>query len=906
MNGTTENKKSSDFFTLQTLSDFFYKEIQSKSKNKKISPLFPEKAGWNKKKFGTFIPRRRDFLNRHFGTTIISVRETDIYVTFEGIEQQDYYQGITLSDIFLYHPGYKCKSIGNKLKKEFCTLIQKQKTESLNGYPTVVQEIIDCNCSFLRLYGLGTVTFLNDICDKLSNFTAAYLNWQKPLQNYLQNKILKCKNYKNFDDIYTTLATILAWLLLAAYLQDNLPLLEDFYIFSSTKPYGLQVKPTYTNKNSICPITLNDWGTQGNTYIERTNLLDQIAQCLNADVEKPKVFLCGMGGLGKSELARSYAWNNKLNYRDIFWITYKKNDFIEVFQKSYSISPNEIASLDYNNLIIVDNYNEYSPKFIRQLTYETGHAHVIVTTRLPQPLMKNESCIVDLTKFKNKTFSYQVFEKNYCLKSDTNETDHKILESEKKDIFSICKTTDYNPMLITLLAIQLREYQKYTISDMAKKLEHGLSTSIPFGSEIPYTHNNTFFENNILSILKIIFEDLLYHDFTMAEKQILYILKSLPAHQLDKDFLFELLGDNRNQSIMESSHKKLEKFGWIQSNEQWTTMHPLIAQIFEIGNTNLLMQETDIADFYNHILKNWLSMDRNMRKKGSYLFYATRKIYWDLLPISPIKLAASSFLDINGRIALFYQLYPNADFPIIAVESCPIGKKYVYYELETKEKITFLDLSVQKLKDRYWRITESPLSSSFLCKPTPEENELLFIGTDNVSDTEFKFFTDFEIPKKITIISNSAFYKGNSFKGNLILSNKITYIGHFAFANCNFSGNLTLPDTIQEMGTYVFMNCWRFTGTLKLSKNLTSIRESTFSGCSGLSGQVVIPQNIKKIEAHAFDFCYGIEKLIFLNPKTIIDEMITQSCTPIICGYPGSSAEIYAKTYKLNFEILKK
>ena len=56
------------------------------------------------------------------------------------------------------------------------------------------------------------------------------------------------------------------------------------------------------------------------SFIGREQELDKISECLNS-VEN-KVFLVGMGGMGKSEIARMYLKRNIQNYDVVLLITF--------------------------------------------------------------------------------------------------------------------------------------------------------------------------------------------------------------------------------------------------------------------------------------------------------------------------------------------------------------------------------------------------------------------------------------------------------------------------------------------------------------------------------------------------------------------------------------------------------
>lgn len=66
------------------------------------------------------------------------------------------------------------------------------------------------------------------------------------------------------------------------------------------------VKKNFTNKDLIIPFTMSKAnGAQGGTYVPREDLLSKIEESFKSE---RIVFLSGMGGCGKSELAHIFSF----------------------------------------------------------------------------------------------------------------------------------------------------------------------------------------------------------------------------------------------------------------------------------------------------------------------------------------------------------------------------------------------------------------------------------------------------------------------------------------------------------------------------------------------------------------------------------------------------------------------
>ena len=110
----------------------------------------------------------------------------------------------------------------------------------------------------------------------------------------------------------------------------------------------------------------------------------------------------------------------------------------------------------------------------------------------------------------------------------------------------------------------------------------------------------------------------------------------------------------------------------------------------------------------------------------------------------------------------------------------------------------------------------------------------------------------------ITYIGEWAFLNCERLTGNLILPSSLTGIGENAFYECKgLTGDLTLPVSLISIGREAFYNCSGFTGSLTFPAGLTTIGERAFYTCSGFTGSLTLPAGLTTIGEGAFDFCYG-------------------------------------------------
>ncbi len=123
----------------------------------------------------------------------------------------------------------------------------------------------------------------------------------------------------------------------------------------------------------------------------------------------------------------------------------------------------------------------------------------------------------------------------------------------------------------------------------------------------------------------------------------------------------------------------------------------------------------------------------------------------------------------------------------------------------------------------------------------------------------------------------------------VIISDNITKIGNYAFANCTELVEINLPSTLTSIGSYAFKDCgnlkeiqipnsvnsigagafYRCTklNEINIPTSLTKIENSTFSNCSSITS-ITIPNSVTSIEIGAFLFCSKLSSITI--PGTVL------------------------------------
>ena len=167
--------------------------------------------------------------------------------------------------------------------------------------------------------------------------------------------------------------------------------------------------------------------------------------------------------------------------------------------------------------------------------------------------------------------------------------------------------------------------------------------------------------------------------------------------------------------------------------------------------------------------------------------------------------------------------------------------------------------------------------------------------------SECKFTGSIDIPDKVTIIRENAFYHCIYFTGSIIIGSSVSSIGAFAFAECtglsgqiifknynnpnltrienstffgcsNLKGNLVLPRSIEVISEFAFFNCFGFSNRLNLSERIKAIGSSAFAFCR-FKDRLIIPENVERIGDNAFYGCRNLTEVEFKGKNTKIGYM---------------------------------
>ena len=647
------------------------------------------------------------------------------------------------------------------------------------------------------------------------------------------------------------------------------------------KYFSITAPKHFTNKSLIVPLTKEDSNSeQGGTYISRDDLLSKISNSFQRQSGKKRmVFLSGMGGCGKSELARAYAESHSSAYEEIFWLTCTdgiRPDLMTLISDADTlcdVKKEDVIAFSDKVLIIVDNCNNNDSKFLHELERSTGLADILVSTRLRY--IGNYTNIIPIESDEPEKFTYEVFEKNYSKMQPWGEP--KVIKEEERDsVHDICRAVQYNTMIVSLIGLRLCEYDNLSIADCAQKIRTGVGS---IKGTFDYSKDMDSRSEEMKDVLHFLFKDILYPSVpvTREQREVLSVLSLTPAIWYEGNYIYSLTGGGTENTNHEYAVKKLLALGWLQGNYDRMAIHPLLAEAISGEPITI-----SIHKFFCKLLNNYLGLQEKYLAKNHFLINEIIKRSGDALP--EIKIAAMLLINHGGYKNLFAEHFPNITTAYFVYETHDWKRYYYYRDIETHEICSLITIPCQAKEDinvKLINIYNKGVPYVLDVSTTINNKTIAIIPAgicyydSNIRNCVFSQHTtiienhafngcsgltgELRLPNGLTSIGNHAFDGCSGLTCELQLPNSLTSIGNHAFAGCSkLSGELQLPDALTSIGDYAFAGCLNLSGEFRLPDALTSIGNHAFAGCRNLSGEFRLPDALTSIGNHAFAGCHDL------------------------------------------------
>ena len=239
-------------------------------------------------------------------------------------------------------------------------------------------------------------------------------------------------------------------------------------------------------------------------FIGRDKELEELYTMLE---ENRHVFLCGIAGIGKSELAKAYAKHYKKHYTNILYVEYTGDLHQDITDMDFIDDPPEISeqerfqrhnrflrSLKSDTLLIIDNFNVTATQDSFLSVVLKYRCQILFTTRSNL----NEYCTFQLKEIKDINILFQLTSTFYSEADKYRSTVEKIIETIHYHTFAVELAAKLLENGIStpgqLLAKLQEERASLDNEDKIKIIKDGQSSKATY-----YSHIHTLFSLYALS-----------------------------------------------------------------------------------------------------------------------------------------------------------------------------------------------------------------------------------------------------------------------------------------------------------------------------------------------------------------------------------------------------------------------
>lgn len=396
-----------------------------------------------------------------------------------------------------------------------------------------------------------------------------------------------------------------------------------------------------TAPNNIEPLTSK------NNFVEEPKLIDKI---FGAFEEGSKiVFLSGISGSGKSELARSFCPKYKDTFYSVlhFALTPEGNgsfeDLLAENDKFFGDSgldrtqklkarKDVIKKLGKESLIIIDNLNnDKNLAFLNDIhdifgTRPTGAAKIIITSTL------SGNTFADYLHYDCKVIEIEKERDKKQLAYDILARKAGISESENENIKAIVKAIGYHPLCSAIIGAQVKEYD-LDLAYLRGLFDCDFKKALLSGESVLFRKDDINADFKPYEILKYIFKNV-SKNLNEMERQVLGAYLLLPKSHHKLEVLSELVGDIKGRrSRAKGAIRILYRKCLIEIDKDGTViLHPLLEQLYqdhEFFNNGMTVAELS-NEFRIHLLNNYFVSEYNDEKnKLSGVFFDRKYTFFD-------------------------------------------------------------------------------------------------------------------------------------------------------------------------------------------------------------------------------------------------------------------------------------
>lgn len=365
------------------------------------------------------------------------------------------------------------------------------------------------------------------------------------------------------------------------------------------------IKIADTEKPYVC----NNFSYQSANFTGRKKELKYIEEFFsNSCKEKGNVlFLSGLGGIGKTEIAKRYAFENKRNFDRIVFVKYNQSvqeticrDDIKIHAKEFDTENDEFykEKLDFietdlteRDLIIFDNFDRYDEQIKDLFDLK---CKILVTTRL------------DFSDFDYPQLNIREFEEfDELRKLFKQYNSFEYSEEERLSIDELLNFVDCHTMTICLIAKYLKNSHDLPSSLLkAFKTRDGI-TNTDIEVSVLHKKDKHWGNDNVTSHLLTLFN---LNSFSTEERAMLYSISLLGSIRMRKETLANIFENIFDETVISS----LIDRGWVEEEKELSaiSLHQIILDLIynELGADRHISKRA-IEDIVNYLDKGEGTVD---------------------------------------------------------------------------------------------------------------------------------------------------------------------------------------------------------------------------------------------------------------------------------------------------------
>ena len=323
----------------------------------------------------------------------------------------------------------------------------------------------------------------------------------------------------------------------------------------------------------------------------------------------------GIGGIGKTEIAKQYAKRNKTQYDIVIYATYN-HTIVELVssQSSFKIDPQfprqvlsdgtQESDISYfvrklelireitneRTLIIIDNFDVMDDEYFSELT--NANYKLLITTRCDYSRLYPTIKIEPLESIEQLK---RVFLENY---------EGYMVDEDDPDLEELIKLVNRHTYTIELIA-QHMENSGQTVEEMLEVLKKQGIVSLTEEVRSSTDKTQVAYEN-LLKMFKVF-------DLNEEDKNVLRILSLMPLSGVDVKDLRNWMGIQALKSL-----RSLESRSWIVMSSNGVALHPIIR---DVVRHELPITEVDAESFLK-------AFNETIKEEKSWHFPAGVKSYY--------------------------------------------------------------------------------------------------------------------------------------------------------------------------------------------------------------------------------------------------------------------------------------